>query len=228
MRIMLDAGHGYTTPGKRTPDGMSEYEFNRAVAQYTKGLLEDYQHVLVYFCHEDERDVPLQERTDKANRLKVDGYVSIHANAYGTGWNNAGGIETYIYKTRPKEAAELAHEIQHRMTSRTGLRDRGVKTADFHVLRETSMTAVLVECGFMTNQKEAGLLRADAFRRMCAEAIATAISYTYKLKKSAPSPADQQLFKVQAGAFKDKSKAEEVAARLKKAGYEAMVLQIKH
>ena len=89
MKIMLNAGHGYNTPGKRSPDGMGEYEFNRAVANHAKRLLAEYKDVTVYFAHSDSRDVPLQERTNNANRLKVDVYVSIHANAAGNGWDSA-------------------------------------------------------------------------------------------------------------------------------------------
>ncbi|WP_318507431.1 N-acetylmuramoyl-L-alanine amidase [Bacillus sp. T3] len=60
---------------------MREYEFNRAVAAYAKGLLDGYQNVAVYFAHSDQADVPLQQRTNNANNLQVDIYVSIHANA---------------------------------------------------------------------------------------------------------------------------------------------------
>lgn len=181
MKIMLDAGHGYFTPGKRSFDGMREYEFTRMVAAYTRELLETYQNVTVYFAHSDQRDVPLQERTDTANRLHVDTYVSIHGNAYGTTWNGANGIETYVYPTKPQEAYELAQKIQHNLTALTGLRDRGVKTADFHVLRETKMTAVLTECGFYTNKHEADLMRTAAFQTTCAQSIVQGIAEQYHL-----------------------------------------------
>lgn len=183
MKIMLDAGHGYNTPGKRSPDGLREYEFNRAVASHAKALLDAYKNVIVSFAHSDKRDVPLDERTDSANSQHVDTYVAIHGNAYGTSWNDAGGIETYVYPTRPKEAVELAQKIQKQLVMLTGLRNRGVKTANFHVLRETYMTAVLCECGFMTNKEELALMRSDAYRRKCAEAIVKGIAEQYHLVK---------------------------------------------
>ncbi|UII55576.1 N-acetylmuramoyl-L-alanine amidase [Cytobacillus spongiae] len=238
MKMMIDAGHGYNTPGKRSPDGLREYEFNRAVANYVKLFLENYQNVTVYFAHSDQRDVPLTERTDRANALKVDCFVSIHANAYGSGWNSADGIETYVYTTKPREAYELALKIQKYIIASTGRDNRGVKTADFHVLRETNMTAVLVECGFMTNQEEAKLLRSDAYRRTCADAIVKALAEQYKLvKKPVSSSTDTNkgsnktpstgkgLFKVQVGAFSDKKNAEELAAQLKKDGYAPYIYQ---
>jgi N-acetylmuramoyl-L-alanine amidase len=223
MKIMLDAGHGYSTPGKRSFDGMREYEFTRKVASFARDFLAAYQNVTVYFAHSDERDVPLQERTDAANRLNVNAYVSIHGNAYGTTWNDANGIETYVYITKPKEAFELAQKIQKHLVEMTGLRDRGVKTADFHVLRETNMTAVLTECGFYTNKHEEALMKTEAFQRTCAEAIVTGIAEQYHLvKKPAPTPSSG-LYKVQAGAFSDKKNAEELAARLKEKGFTAYI-----
>jgi N-acetylmuramoyl-L-alanine amidase len=230
MKIMLDAGHGYNTAGKRSPDGMKEYEFNRKVTAYAKDFLESYQNVTVYFAHSDDVDVPLKERTDAANHLKVDVYVAIHANAYGDTWNDASGIETYIYPTKPKEAAELAQKIQKYLVTLTGLRNRGVKTANFHVLRETNMTSVLAECGFMTNQKEAGLMHTDTFQKTCAEAIVKALAEQYHLVKrelvktpQQPTTTSTGLYKVQVGAFKDQKNAEDLVKRLKADGYEAII-----
>jgi N-acetylmuramoyl-L-alanine amidase len=245
MKIMLDAGHGYNTPGKRSPDGMREYEFNRAVANYAKQLLVNYKNVTVYFSHSDQEDVSLQQRTDKANRLNVDIFVSIHANAYGSGgWNDVGGIETYVYPTRPPLAYQLAQKIQRNLVLSTGLDNRGVRTADFHVLRETKMDAVLAECGFMTNREEIKLLRSETYRRTVAEAIVKALADQFRLQpqsKAAPAPAPAPkpapakdpapttrkstggFYKVQAGAFEDEQNAEELAERLRKAGFDAYI-----
>ncbi|NWQ39418.1 N-acetylmuramoyl-L-alanine amidase [Bacillus sp. EB106-08-02-XG196] len=236
MKFMLDAGHGYNTAGKRTIDGMREYEFTRKVAAFARDLLTSYQNVTVYFAHSDERDVPLQERTNTANRLNVDAYVSIHANAYGSTWNDANGIETYVYTTNHQETYQLAQKVQNNMVSLTGLRSRGVKTASFHVLRETNMPAILVECGFMTNRNEAGLMRTEDFQRKCALAIVNALAAQYNLtKKAAPPPSTPKppsnpapsvrsdLFKVQAGAFSEKSNADAHVKKLKSDGFEAFV-----
>ncbi|MBT2693607.1 N-acetylmuramoyl-L-alanine amidase [Bacillus sp. ISL-55] len=240
MKIMLDAGHGYNTPGKRSPDGMREYEFNRAVANYAKQLLADYKNVTVYFSHSDQRDVSLKARTDKANSLNVDIFVSIHANAFGGGgWSNVGGIETFVYPTRPPVAYQLAQKIQRHLVIATGLDNRGVKTADFHVLRETKMDAVLVECGFMTNRNEIKLLRSETYRKTIAEGIVKALAEQFKLQRKAnaapapaptpppaksPSPAKKDgLYKVQAGAFDNEENAKELADRLRKAGFDVYI-----
>lgn len=228
MKFMLDAGHGYSTAGKRSPSGMREYEFNRAVAAFAKKELETYQDVTVYFAHSDSRDVPLKERTDKANRLKVDAYVAIHANAYEDSWNSANGVDTFAYITKPKEAYELALKVQRQLVEKTGLRDRGVKTANFHVLRETNMTSILSECGFMTNPEEEALLRSDSYRETCGKAIAAGIAEHYGLRKKkiadAPAPEGEPLYRVQAGAFRDKTHAGDLVKKLLQKGYQAFAL----
>lgn len=237
MKIMLDAGHGYNTPGKRSPDGLREYEFNRAVANYAKQLLEGYNNANVSFSHSDQNDVSLQARTDKANSLNVDVFVSIHANAFGSGgWNSAGGIETYIHPSRPPVAAQLAQKMQRNLVLSTGLRNRGVKSSDFHVLRETKMDAVLVECGFMTNAQEVKLLVSETYRKTCAEAIVKALADQFRLQPkvkpvappaSAPIAAASnktaRLYKVQVGAFEEKQHAEKLAEDLRKAGFEPYI-----
>jgi N-acetylmuramoyl-L-alanine amidase len=177
--IAIDDGHGMETPGKRTPlfpDGtfMHEDEFNRAVASIMDKHLQrcGFRTLMVA---PDNTDTPLKVRTDAANKAKADFYISVHANAMGGAWGDARGIETFHYiKVSPdsKRAAEIIHR---RLLEGTKLFDRGVKTADFHVLRETHMPAVLVECGFMDNLAEARLLLTQAYREECAKEIAQGI-----------------------------------------------------
>jgi N-acetylmuramoyl-L-alanine amidase len=237
MLIVIDAGHGPNTPGKRTPDGsMKEYEFNSAVANYLRDELAKYENVRVHFTHSDREDVPLKRRTDEANRLKADLFVSIHANAAGADWSSAEGIETYVYKTRPREAVALAEKVQAQLVSATGRKNRGVKTADFHVLRETHMTAILVECGFMTNREEAALLKSDDYRRKVACAIAKGVAEQYGLKRK-PEPGKPEakaqqpkgqggtIHRVQVGAFSDPANAEALAKKLKSLGFDAFVVK---
>ncbi|MCG7345566.1 N-acetylmuramoyl-L-alanine amidase [Sporosarcina sp. ACRSL] len=169
--MIIDAGHGPKTPGKRSPDGaLLEFQFNCAVAELLKLYLQQ-EGIDVFFSHEYGRDVPLWERTAIANRLNADAFVSIHANAYGNNWNEAHGIETFTYPQVGKQTSRLAEQIHHSLVAACGRRDRGIKTANFAVLRETKMPAVLVECGFMTNREEANLLLSNTYRVQCARAI---------------------------------------------------------
>jgi len=170
-KIMIDAGHGPDTAGKRSPDGiLREFMFNEAVAIRLKKLLST-EGFTVFFSHDNTRDVALSERISQANKLNVDAFVSIHANAYGTTWNDAHGIETYTCLQSSETSIKMAICVQQALFLRTGGRNRGVKKGDFAVLRETKMPAILVECGFMTNKKEASLLKSTSYQQKCAEAI---------------------------------------------------------
>ncbi len=172
---MLDAGHGPETAGKRSPDGvLREFFFNSAVAALVKSYLIE-EGLAVLFAHDERKDIPLSERAKHANRMNVDAFISIHANAHGTDWNNANGIETYVYQTASKDSMTLASLIQNSLIIACNRADRGVKMANFAVLRETRMPAVLIECGFMTNREETALLQEKAYRIQCAKAITFAI-----------------------------------------------------
>lgn len=232
MKIVLDAGHGINTPGKRVPDGsMREFEFNSKVAALAKGLLEGYENVEVIFTHDPtgKVDIPLGDRTNKANKEKANVYVSIHANAFGSGdFNNAEGVETFIYTTKPAEALELASRVQNQLLRHTGRKNRGVKAANYHVLRETHMTAILVECGFMTNKEEADLLKSDSYRIKCTQAIVAGLVEQYKLKekpKPKPKPTSNVLYKVQVGAFSDEANAKRLADQLKDKGFPVYIIK---
>lgn len=176
MKIMIDAGHGPDTPGKRSPDGrIREFHFTSAVAEEVKQRLIMDGH-MVFFSHQSDQDVPLYERTLLANRLNADLFISIHANAMGHTFNDANGIETFTYTHPQKVSQQLAAAVQQSLILVTGRKNRGVKQADFAVLRDTQMPAILVECGFMTHKIEVELLKSLAYRKRCAQGICFGIA----------------------------------------------------
>jgi hypothetical protein len=83
-------------------------------------------------------------------------------------------VETYIYAPGG-EAEKLARLVQAELVAATGLTDRGVKAANFHVLRKTDMPAILVELAFISNQEEERLLADGIFQSKCAETIASGV-----------------------------------------------------
>lgn len=187
MKIAIDDGHGMETAGKRTPafsDGsvMRENEFNRAVVSYLHDELIRNGFSVVLTAPED-CDTSLSTRVDRANDAHADYFVSVHANAFGNGWNDANGVESFVHALNDAKTTSLARCVQHELVRETGLRDRGVKeNPTLYVLRKTTMPAVLCECGFMTNVIEAKLLKSDAYRKKCAVAICRGIcSYTGKV-----------------------------------------------
>lgn len=190
LKFAVDAGHGLYTAGKRCPDdSMREFHFNSVVARYVAEGLSEYVDVETFFVHDPTgaADIPLAGRVSAANQAKAAAYISIHANAAGTGWNDAGGIETFVAVNASVKSVELAKSVQQRLVAATKLRDRcgmvGVKRSDFYVVKHTAMPAILVECGFMTNKAEAALLKSDSYRKACAEAVVAGIAEVYGLKR---------------------------------------------
>lgn len=194
MKIAIDDGHGMETAGKRTPafsDGsvMRENEFNRAVVAYLHDELIRNGFSVVLTAPEDT-DTSLATRVQRANEAHADYFVSVHANAFGSGWNDANGVESFVYALHDAKTTGLARCIQHELVQETGLRDRGVKeNPTLYVLRKTTMPAVLCECGFMTNAAEAKLLKSDAYRKKCATSICKGIcAFAGKVYQEEKSP----------------------------------------
>jgi N-acetylmuramoyl-L-alanine amidase len=210
FKFVIGAGHGPETPGKRSPDStglLREFHFNLAVANKVVALLSEFEDVEVLTTHELDRDVPLNERIQKViDRGGATAYVDIHANAFGSTWNTAGGIETYVTTNRDTPSVNLAGSVQNELLKATGLRDRGVKEADFRILwgsphnwqeyQRLVPARILVECGFMTNREEARLLLSEAYRYLCAGAIVKGLAQTYSLKKKESLPQIRQTTRV--------------------------------
>ncbi|MER2089666.1 MAG: N-acetylmuramoyl-L-alanine amidase [Sporosarcina sp.] len=119
VKIVIDAGHGFNTPGKRSPDDEREWTFNNKVAQYAIAKLETYEDVEILRVDDPsgKTDVPLNTRTNRANKWKADVYASIHHNALTGKWGKHSGIETYTMdkpKANPK-SIEIAGAVHPRI-----------------------------------------------------------------------------------------------------------------
>ena len=106
-----------------------------------------------------------------ANRADADLFISIHANAISMSRPDVNGTETFYYAN----GRALAQAIQRSILSKIDMRDRGVKKANFYVLRNSAMPAVLVEVGFVTGREDAPRLADPNFRKRMADAIADGI-----------------------------------------------------
>lgn len=188
MKIAFNAGHGKSTPGKRSPDGtVREWAINDKVVDELLKLAKDYQGVETLRIDDPTgaRDVPLDERVKKADSWKADLYVSIHQNAAGSGWGTARGTEVFTYSASSKEATAVAKSVLSQITSQLNTKNRGVKHMAFYELTYTNMPAILVECEFMTNQAAATWMKSATYGKQMAEAIMDGIARYYGLKKKA-------------------------------------------
>lgn len=150
-RVTIDAGHGMNTAGKRTPDGVHEWEMNDAIADSIQRVLEsEGVEVIRVDDPTGAIDVPLRTRSGLVNGYNSDVHLSIHNNAYGSGqeWGTWNGCEAFV-KSPSSEAHELAEKILENIQNSTGIKNRGVKYNNLHMTREVRTPSVLVESGFM-------------------------------------------------------------------------------
>lgn len=171
MRITLNAGHGAKSDGSYDPGALGtkvkEAWQNIEVAKKAKVILEKAGHTVQLVQDGDLIDI-----TDAANSFDSDFFVSIHCNSAAN--KTAHGVETYCYSMGGK-GEKLARSIQTALVKATGLTDRGVKTANFYVLRKTDAPAVLVEMAFISNPAEEKLMMNGEGDTMFATAIANGI-----------------------------------------------------
>ncbi len=169
--VVLDPGHGGRDPGAVGINGLQEKQVIFPISLRVAELLEQ-QGVTVVMTRRTDVALGLQERSDIANRAQGTVFVSIHANAISLSRPDVNGVETYFAS---ESGRRLAATIQASMLAATGMRDRGVKQARFHVLRASTMPAALVEVGFVTGAQDAPRLADPAWRETAAQAIARGI-----------------------------------------------------
>jgi N-acetylmuramoyl-L-alanine amidase len=187
LKLVLDAGHaGFgKTPGKRTPAGEYEWDFNNKQLLACQRLLEQCEGINILRVDDPSgrRDVPLEERTDKSNSFGANAYVSFHNNALDDVWGEHDGMETFSYVGPNPKSEKLQKCIHEHLKKATKNRDRGMKKANFHVLRETEdCAAVLCESFFMDSVNDIKKLRNDRYLKETGEAIALGIIECYSLQ----------------------------------------------
>lgn len=171
MRIVIDPGHGGSDPGAVGPNGLKEAHVNLAVALKVADKLRKAG-VEVKLTRTSDVFIDLQPRCDIANSFDASYFVSIHCNSATN--RSAKGTETYCYKFGGKGEI-LAKAIQAELIAATGRANRGVKMANYYVLRRTNMPAVLTELAFISNPEEERLLGNPDFQEKCATAIAKGV-----------------------------------------------------
>ncbi|MEB3752572.1 N-acetylmuramoyl-L-alanine amidase [Geobacillus icigianus] len=185
VNIFLDPGHGGTDTGA-VGNGLREKDITLSIALEMSRLLQsEYEGVSVQLSRTKDETVSLDERTERANRWGADLYVSIHVNAGG-----GTGYEDYIYYelSENSRTARIRDVLHEEVIRATGFRDRGKKKANFHVLRETTMPAVLTENGFIDNEEDAKKLADTEFLRTIARGHVNGLERALGLRKKEGTP----------------------------------------
>jgi len=172
--IVIDAGHGGKDPGA-VFSSVYEKSLNLDIAKRLKKLLtaKGYE---VIMTRTTDKFVELADRAELANQKGADLFISIHNNSMPSGYS---GVMT-LYSTRDIDeefsSKDLANAIQTRMVKTLGTKDIGARERDnLVVLNKTTMPAVIVEVGCMSDSKELKELKKATFRQKAAKGIYEAI-----------------------------------------------------
>jgi N-acetylmuramoyl-L-alanine amidase len=213
-KVVIDPGHGGKDHGKTGVTGVLEKDVNLQLAKRTRDALRRELGVEVVLTREGDQLLSLTRRTEIANEIEGDLFISIHCNAWFS--EETGGFEAYFLSAartewdravadaenaaddylKPandasgdidfilwdivqnefiNESSYFAELTQIAMNERLGLRDRGVKQANFTVLQGAHMPAVLIETAFLSNSEEEQLLLDPDFQAKVADGVVEAV-----------------------------------------------------
>jgi N-acetylmuramoyl-L-alanine amidase len=207
--VVLDAGHGGEDPGAANARyGIQEKRITLALANATRDIIRQHG-VDVRLTRTGDRAMGLPERCQYAARVQADVFVSIHLNSAVD--PDSSGIETHIlppaghpitasatvgsrdrtaYPGNSHDGANMAlgYSLQKSLLKCTGAEDRGVRRSRFWVVRNAPCPAALVECGFVSNGKEARRLLDAEYQGRVARALADGVlAYLDAVRRAQPS-----------------------------------------
>lgn len=169
--LVVDAGHGGNDQGASGRRSL-EKEVNLKVARRVCKLIrKQCRGVEVIQTRPDDEFISLNDRAGMANFYRADLFISIHSNS-AQGW--AEGTETFIHPSARGSRSERMARLIEQEYVKAGRESRGVKTANFAVLRNTRMPAVLTEIGFISNRSEERFMNSHKGQKRLARSISNA------------------------------------------------------
>lgn len=180
--VCLDAGHGMSTPGKRTPAVLGkiykEHLLNSHVVQSVYNILQKRGITAKITTCYNVNDVSLKQRCLVSNRYNSDLFISIHHNA-GANLGKASGIVLYHYPSKSNaEMAKIFYNDVIRVTGLKGNRAVPIKAQkSYYVLKHTKAPAFLLECGFMDSTVDYPIITNGSFSNTIAVGIADFIEH---------------------------------------------------
>lgn len=213
--VVIDAGHGGSDFGA-TYKGRMEKDGNLNLALAVGEILRQNGVNVYYTRTTDVYNTPF-EKAVMANNSGADFFVSLHRNSVPED-NTSSGVETLVYNDAGIKA-EMARNINANL-AKLGFGNRGViERPNLVVLKRTKMPAVLVETGFINNDKDNELF--DSEFDNIAQAIADGILETIRENQSV---SEHELYRVQVGAYRDRSYANRLVEQLQGEGYPAFLI----
>ncbi|MFC7062355.1 N-acetylmuramoyl-L-alanine amidase [Halobacillus seohaensis] len=222
FKLYLDPGHGGNDTGA-SGHGLLEKEINLDIALRIRDILNnEYQQVEVNMSRTTDTSVSLRQRTNQANAWDADYFLSIHCNAFN---GSTRGYEDFIYSglSNSSSTAQYQNVLHEAIIAVNELTDRGQKKANFHVLRESTMPALLTENGFIDHSGDAAKLADASYRQKVARGHVNGLERAFNLEKSASGT---RLYKVIAGSFLERANAEKRVAYLDTHGISSFITEV--
>jgi N-acetylmuramoyl-L-alanine amidase len=217
-KIGLDKGHGGNDPGAIFASYM-EKDITLAIGNRVAYHLRRHNQTVIE-SRTSDTTVSLSERSNLFNKEKVDLVVSIHVNSFTD--KAVQGFEVFTYRdtTRHLQLAKAIHTTIK--DNKLYTKDRGIKQANFHMLRETKALACLIETAFLSNEEDRQLLikNIEGF----AVAICKGILKYFEMQYKEEVEENGKIYRVQVGAFSQKANAEKLATELKARGYNTIIV----
>jgi hypothetical protein len=171
--IVIDAGHGGQDLGA-TKDGLNEKNLTSEIAKKIKEMHSDSD-IEIHFIRNDDEFIALNDRTKLINNIKPDLVISLHINSNKN--SNLSGFEVFIsdktnFLDKTKEFAELLSS----KLSKTQLKNKGLKTAPFQILKNSQCPSLVVELGFISNENDRKFIASEKGQTEIAKHILAFIS----------------------------------------------------
>ncbi|NMA74774.1 MAG: hypothetical protein GX963_11575 [Bacteroidales bacterium] len=181
VKIFIDPGHGGKDPGGQG-FGLDEKDIVLDIALKTANMLsKNYLGVDVRLSRTNDTFYELVERANMANEWNADYYLSLHTNAHN---GIAHGFESFIFNGKvSNETVRKQREIHNYLINKINRLDRGMKRANFSVLRNTEMPSLLLEYMFIDHPNENKLLRNASYRTALAKYTAEALAQSFNLQR---------------------------------------------
>ncbi len=183
--VVLDAGHGGNDPGTSRGTTYEKNIVSKILITYGRPYFESSD-IKAYYTRLDDTYVGLYDRAAFADDVKADFFVSLHIDsAAGTSATAKGTSVYYSTKNTSKTASGLTSKIMaslfvNNLVSALGTNNRGVKTQNFVVVRETNVPAVLIELAFISNDSDYNNLINATFQKKAAQTIYNTVSELFK------------------------------------------------
>lgn len=218
-KIIFDYGHGGTDSGA-TLGRRYEKNDNLKLGKDVKKEVERHG-VQVDETRKGDETLSLNGRSVIANKKNYDFFISFHRNAFN---KKSRGAETFTYILKKPKAVQLATDINDAMV-KVGFKNRGVKNANFAVLRQTKADAVLMEVGFVDNELDNALFD-RVYQSLVLEitkAILKNLGVEY-VPRGTSKPVEKGVYyRVVTGSFNNRKNADERVERLKMKGFDSFI-----